>query len=92
MSYMELHAIVKGRVQGVGFRFITQRLASTLGLKGFVKNLPEGDVEILAQGSNDALDQFIKHLKEEAFPNEISSIEQKLSHPQKNYHEFQIVK
>ena len=49
---MELryHIVVKGRVQGVGFRFFTQDAASALGLTGWVKNAFTGDVEIDVQG------------------------------------------
>ena len=39
-----------GRVQGVGFRFTAQRIAFRYGLSGFVRNLPKGSVEMLAQG------------------------------------------
>ncbi|MHC4552356.1 MAG: acylphosphatase [Planctomycetota bacterium] len=46
------HVIFKGRVQGVGFRYTTQRAASRYGLTGFVKNLPDGTVEALFQGTD----------------------------------------
>ena len=54
---------VSGRVQGVGFRYYTQKVARTRGLKGFVKNLSNGDVYIEAQGLGDHLAEFIKDLK-----------------------------
>ncbi|OCG13345.1 hypothetical protein A9G24_07965 [Gilliamella sp. App6-5] len=43
---------VSGRVQGVGFRFFTYQQAKTLGLVGYVRNLENGDVEIIAQGDD----------------------------------------
>lgn len=46
---------VSGSVQGVGFRYFTQRTASRLGLSGFVRNLRDGRVEVLAIGSADLL-------------------------------------
>jgi acylphosphatase len=56
-----------GRVQGVGFRFTAQRIAFRYGLSGFVRNLPDGSVEMLAQGSagdiSDALLDISKTFK-----------------------------
>jgi acylphosphatase len=50
---------VYGRVQGVGFRFYTQRKADELNIKGFVQNKPDGSVYIEAEGESDFLEQFI---------------------------------
>lgn len=55
---MILQINVKGRVQGVGFRFHTKQKADQLGLKGWVKNLPNGDVLIQVEGENEILQQF----------------------------------
>ena len=55
--------IVKGIVQGVGFRWFTQRHARFLGLGGFVKNLPDGTVLIEVEGSRDSVDIFIEKVK-----------------------------
>ena len=54
-----LHIIVKGRVQGVYFRVYTQKQAVKLNLKGFVRNLASGDVEIVACGNTGALQQLV---------------------------------
>ena len=50
--------IVSGRVQGVGFRFFVHRVAATEGLHGWVRNLPDGRVEISAEGEADSLERF----------------------------------
>jgi acylphosphatase len=55
---MKLHALVKGRVQGVGFRYFVLHRAQELGLDGWVKNLPDGRVKIEASGSPEALDRL----------------------------------
>uniref|UniRef100_A0A7C3NEJ1 Acylphosphatase n=1 Tax=candidate division WOR-3 bacterium TaxID=2052148 RepID=A0A7C3NEJ1_UNCW3 len=55
--------LVKGYVQGVGFRYFVQRLAKKIGVKGYVKNLFSGDVLIIAQGENFQLEDFIKRVK-----------------------------
>jgi acylphosphatase len=54
-----LRIVVSGRVQGVGFRYFTQSQAAELGLSGFVRNLPNGDVELEAEGESDQLDRLV---------------------------------
>lgn len=49
---------VSGRVQGVGFRWFVERTAKELGLAGYVKNLPEGGVEVYAMGSPQELTEL----------------------------------
>lgn len=48
--------LVRGRVQGVGFRYFTQREAVALGVTGWVRNLDDGRVEVFGQGSEPAVD------------------------------------
>ena len=55
---MVLHFLVKGRVQGVGFRWFVQREAAELGLNGWVKNTDQGDVEIVAAGEEALLTEL----------------------------------
>lgn len=50
--------LIGGRVQGVGFRFYTQAAASRENVHGWVRNLPDGGVEVVAEGEVDALDRF----------------------------------
>ena len=58
-----VHAVVRGRVQGVGFRAETHAEARRLGLEGWVRNLMDGTVEVLAAGDDAAVDQLIAWLK-----------------------------
>ncbi len=58
------HIIFIGRVQGVGFRFTVRRAANRRQLTGFVRNLPNGTVEMLAQGRPEDIDDCIQDLKE----------------------------
>jgi len=51
-----LEVVVRGRVQGVAFRWYTQREARRLGLTGWVRNRPDGSVRLLAEGPRAALD------------------------------------
>ncbi|MDO8625827.1 MAG: acylphosphatase [Candidatus Diapherotrites archaeon] len=58
MADIRLHALLFGRVQGIGFRFFVQFLATGRKLKGFVRNLPDRSVEIVAVGSRESLESF----------------------------------
>ncbi len=64
LDKMNLHAMVRGRVQGVGFRAFTQNEASRRGLNGWVKNRSDGTVELEAEGSRFELKKFLKALQE----------------------------
>jgi acylphosphatase len=55
---------VAGRVQGVGFRFFAERIASELGVTGWVRNLPDGKVETVAEGEEGAVRQYLERMRE----------------------------
>ena len=60
-----LHAVVHGRVQGVGFRMYVQRQASSLGCRGYVRNVPDGrSVEVVAEGHEGALQALLDQLRQ----------------------------
>jgi acylphosphatase len=61
-STKRLHATVHGRVQGVNFRAYTRRRADELNLEGWVRNKPGGAVETIAEGTQEALEQFLEFL------------------------------
>ncbi len=50
--------VIRGRVQGVGFRYFAQHAASGLGLTGYARNLDDGSVEVYASGSPEKLSDF----------------------------------
>lgn len=58
----QVHAIVHGKVQGVSFRYHTAETANRLGVVGWVRNLPSRTVEVVAEGTRIALDEFIAFL------------------------------
>jgi acylphosphatase len=58
-----LQAIVRGRVQGVSFRFYTRDYATSLDLTGWVINRDDGSVEVVAEGSRPALDRLVEWLR-----------------------------
>lgn len=59
---------VTGRVQGVGFRYMTKMVADKLHINGYAKNLDDGSVEIMAEGDTDAINQFIEDVKASPSP------------------------
>ncbi|MBD3380442.1 MAG: acylphosphatase [Candidatus Omnitrophica bacterium] len=63
-SEQRIHVLYSGRVQGVGFRFTAERIASSLGLTGYVKNLPDGSVEAVCEGPKPRLDDFLEEISE----------------------------
>ncbi len=58
----QIHAVIQGRVQGVGFRATTTRVAHQMGLVGWVRNLADGNVEAVAVGSHERLTDFVRWL------------------------------
>ena len=61
---LQIHAFVSGYVQGVNFRYYTMHQAKALGLHGFVKNLMDGKVEVVAQGSREQLERMVEWLNQ----------------------------
>jgi acylphosphatase len=64
MTYTARHIIFRGAVQGVGFRFTAHSVARRCQLTGMVRNLPDGTVEMVAQGHADDIDDCIRDLQE----------------------------
>lgn len=63
-SLQRLHARIEGRVQGVGFRYFVLTRAQALGLTGWVGNRVDGQVEVVAEGEHDALENLLAVLFE----------------------------
>lgn len=86
----EIHIYVTGDVQGVGFRAAVRKYALLYNIKGFVCNLPDGRVEICAQGKGDQINQFIQTVQERPGLGTISNIETKLKPIQETYSNFEV--
>jgi len=69
------HLYVSGIVQGVGFRWYSQKIGRKIGVYGWVKNLPDGRVEIVVEGEDEKVERFIKELKEGYLGENIRDIE-----------------
>lgn len=88
---VEIHAIVYGNVQGVGFRAAVSRHAKSLGLLGTTRNLVDGTVEIFLKGRQNTIEQFFKKLRAEYGLEYISSIIQQEVTPVHEYEGFRIL-
>ncbi len=64
MVMVRSHIYFKGMVQGVGFRYTARNYAVDLDLKGWVKNLPDGRVELMSEGPKAAVEELIEKLKD----------------------------
>jgi acylphosphatase len=85
-----LHIIVKGRVQGVYFRVYTQKQAIHLNLSGFVRNLPDGNVEIVASGETDAVQQLVAWCHKGPMLAKVSQVIVNPYHGQEVFEQFEI--
>ena len=91
MPETAVKAIVRGRVQRVGFRRYVLELGQELGLAGWVKNRPDGGVEVFAQGPREALEAFLKLVREAPPPARVDDIEIEEMPPQAGLEHFKII-
>jgi acylphosphatase len=63
MMAIARRAVISGRVQGVGFRFFAERAAREAGIRGWVRNLPDGNVETVAEGEEEAVARYLDRLR-----------------------------
>jgi acylphosphatase len=75
MAHQRLEATVRGRVQGVGFRWFVVRDASALGLTGWTRNEPDGSVRVVAEGPSAALDELESRLRRGPAAAEVTAVE-----------------
>lgn len=74
MENKRINAFFTGTVQGVGFRYTTERIALNLEVKGWVKNLPGGRVELVAEGTEAKLSELLEKIQDR-FGNYIKDVE-----------------
>jgi acylphosphatase len=78
---VRLTAWVRGRVQGVGFRWWTRSRALELGLTGWALNLDDGRVEVVAEGTRSACEALLAALRSPAPPGHVALVVEQWSHP-----------
>jgi acylphosphatase len=89
MTRQRLKAVVKGEVQGVGFRWAIQRQAVQLGLTGYAENLPDGTVRVEAEGDSDRLDLLEAFLHQGPRWAEVASLDSQREPATGEFHRFE---
>ena len=89
MADVAKHVIFLGRVQGVGFRFTARRIAGRYELAGFVRNLPNGTVEMLVQGNMNEVANCLRDI-DEAFAGYLRDTQIENVPPNPRYSTFEI--
>jgi len=85
------HIFVSGRVQGVFFRENTRKRAEKLGIKGWVRNLPDGRVEAVFEGEEQAVKEIIKWAQKGPIWAKVEEVEVKWEEYKGEFNDFQII-
>lgn len=86
---MRKRMIYHGRVQGVGFRYTAATIARQHPVTGYVKNLPDGTVEVVADGSPETVHEFLSDI-EEAFRGNITDADSQELQPDEEFSDFRV--
>ncbi|MGQ9572333.1 MAG: acylphosphatase [Dehalococcoidia bacterium] len=90
-ALVALHAVVRGRVQGVNFRDFVYRRAISLGLTGYVRNLSDmRSVEVVAEGQRERLERLIEHLWEGPGRARVDSVDLRWEEASGQYAQFRV--
>ena len=86
------HYVVSGRVQRVGYRLFVEDAARRDGVRGFVRNLPDGRVEILAEGETEAVTQFERAIRRGPLQARVDDVETTQSEPTGRFAGFSVTR
>jgi acylphosphatase len=92
MARQRMHIHYSGRVQGVGFRYTAKWLATGFEVTGFVRNLPDGRVELMAEGERDELEAFRQAVQNSELARFIRQEYADWSEAKNDFHGFEIVR
>jgi acylphosphatase len=92
MARVRAHVWISGRVQGVFFRSHTKELADELGLTGWVRNLPDGRVEAVFEGEEDAVQRAIEWCKRGPPLASVEKVEVRYEQPTGEFKDFRILR
>ncbi len=85
-----VHMVVEGLVQGVGFRWFVARQANMLGLRGFVENKYNGNVEVVAEGERFLLEELVKQVRVGPRSAQVTKVVLEWTNPTRHFTHFQI--
>ena len=85
---LAIHIFIKGRVQGVSFRYFTFKQAQNLNIRGLVRNNPNGNVEAFAQGDKTNLELFIEILQQGTSFYRVDDMKLIWEHAERDYSDF----
>jgi len=85
---LAIHIFIKGRVQGVSFRYFTLKQAQNLNIRGLVRNNPKGNVEAFAQGDKTNLELFIEILQQGPSFYRVDEMKLIWEHAERDYSDF----
>ena len=85
-----VHVYYSGRVQGVGFRMTAEDAARQFGVVGWIKNLRDGRVELVAEADEATLERFLQTLRAGPMKNFIAQVDATWSHASETFAEFEI--
>lgn len=89
--FSEIHSIVKGKVQRVGYRDFIEQYAREHSLFGWIKNNKDGSVEVVMQGTPDELKECIEVLNQGSLLSKVESLAVDWRTPEKLYDEFKVI-
>ena len=84
-------AIVSGHVQGVGFRFFAERAARRAGVRGWVRNLPDGRVETVAEGEEAAVKRYLEEIRKGPLGGRVADVRVEEKEPER-FESFEITR
>lgn len=87
---VEINCVISGKVQQVAYRTYVQDVAGKLGLVGYVRNLADGTVEVVAQGESTVLKEFVEYLHEGSLLSAVEGVAVEWQSVRKPYDDFSI--
>lgn len=88
---IEMCAVVTGQVQGVSYRIYAQEAATGLDLVGYIRNVSDGSVEVVAQGQSTVLKEFVEYLHEGSLMAQVENVAVDWRSVHKTYDEFSVL-
>jgi acylphosphatase len=87
---IRVRVFVGGRVQGVAYRFYAEKCAARLAITGWVRNLPDGRVEVLAEGTGEHIESFVARLREGPSLAHVETFDVRRETSTGEFHEFRV--